>query len=472
MQIKPIQIRINEDNPFAEDKLKREENAEILTQLIATIKEPFVLAIDSPWGTGKTTFLTMWLQSLRKKGYPCLYFNAWENDFSDDPLVSLIGEIETGLDSIITDTKRKGEIKKYFLKTKKIGSLLLKKSLPVAIKIVTAGAIDTDKIYEEALADLAEKVAKDKIDKYEADKLTIRKFKEQLSDFVTELAKTNKDDNAKPLIFFIDELDRCRPDFAIELLEKAKHFFNIDGIIFILAIDKQQIGHSIRSIYGTGMDVDGYLRRFIDIDYRLPDPGIQNFCYALFDKFGFDEYFEKRTTHDARYEKKQFIEVFSRLFALFGFSLRVQEQCFSQLSLALRTTPLNFKLHPLFLGALITLKTANPKLYNDLVRGKVEAEEILKYIREAPGGNAFLEENYGMALEAYFASGRYNNWRDVQNIADRYKKIAEDDKIPAPQRERANTIAQLMNSFLIEDSYGVLEYLAKKIEITERFTSS
>jgi len=68
-------------------------------------------------------------------------------------------------------------------------------------------------------------------------------------------------DNQKPLIFFIDELDRCRPDYALQLLEKAKHLFNIDGIIFILALDRDQIGHSLKSIYGEGLDVDGYLRR-------------------------------------------------------------------------------------------------------------------------------------------------------------------------------------------------------------------
>ena len=72
------------------------------------------------------------------------------------------------------------------------------------------------------------------------------------------------------MIFFIDELDRCRPNFAIELLEVIKHLFYIDNFIFIISIDKDQLSYSIANIYGHNMDTEGYLRRFFDLDYTLP----------------------------------------------------------------------------------------------------------------------------------------------------------------------------------------------------------
>ncbi len=118
MKIKPSKLNIPKDDPFAEDILERKESAEILTQFISTIKEPYVLAIDSAWGTGKTTFIQMWSQLLKNNGYPCIYINAWENDFSDDPLVSLIGEIDAGIKDIKPEKSLKTKAKKSFAKVK------------------------------------------------------------------------------------------------------------------------------------------------------------------------------------------------------------------------------------------------------------------------------------------------------------------------------------------------------------------
>jgi len=471
MQIKPPQLSIPDDNPFAEDALNRAESAEILTQLISTIDEPFVLAIDSAWGTGKTTFLKMWVQSLKNKGFPCLYFNAWENDFSNDPMVSLIGEIETGIDYIGLVDERKRKLKEYFSKAKELGVTFVKRSLPAAIKIATAGALDLEELSEQALADLATNYAKERIDKYEADKLTVKNFKIRLADFVKELSTVSGTGESRPLIFFIDELDRCRPNYALELLEKAKHLFDIKGIIFILTLDKQQIGHSIRCLYGAGMDVDGYLRRFIDLDYRLPDPPKEVFCRFLFERFGFSEYFKNRVTRDARYETEQFLNVFSNLCVIFGLSLRVQEQCFSQLSLVLRTTPSNFKVYPVFLGTLVALKASNLELYRDYVKKIADAQKVLQYISEMPGGTVFLQENYGIELEAYLVIG-HGERKDLNEIRDRYGRTAEDSGQSENNRERARRILGLLDHFSMYDSYGMVAYLAKKIEVADRFITS
>lgn len=464
MKIKSPELSIPNDNPFSDDVLDRKQSAEVLTQLLSTIDEPFVLAIDSIWGTGKSTFLEMWLKHLRSEGYPCLNFNAWENDFSDDPLVSLIGEFELGFDNIVLDSTKKKTAKKHLLKAKKLGTTLIKRSLPAAIKIATAGVIDADKISEDVLIKLTEKLADDIIDKYEKDKCTIQDFKKRLRDFAKELSETEV--GTKPLIIFIDELDRCRPTYALELLEKAKHFFNVEGIIFVLAIDKEQIGHSIRTVYGFGMDVDGYLRRFIDLDYHLPEPSSETFCHALFNKFGFNAYFSNRPTHNAEYEKKDFLRCFSILAKAFGLSLRVQEQCFSRLSIVLRTTPPNSKLHPAFLGALIALKAANPGLYSDYVRRRCNAKEVLKYIREA-SDNTPLESNYDTALEAYFTFGPCDI-REINPLHEEYQRKANDQTLSDTQRDRAREVIHFFESFSM--NYGMLDRLVNKIEVADSFT--
>ena len=89
---RPLQpADIDPSNPFNQetDILQRSKCAEVLTNVVNSINEPYVLAIDAGWGRGKTIFLTQWMHQLRNQGFYCVYFNAWENDFVDDPLVAL-----------------------------------------------------------------------------------------------------------------------------------------------------------------------------------------------------------------------------------------------------------------------------------------------------------------------------------------------------------------------------------------------
>ena len=121
MQLKPKNLNIPHDNPFGEDKLSRLQSANVLTQLVSTIQEHFVLAIDSPWGTGKTTFIKMWMTWLKEKhGFPCICFNAWDSDFTGDPLVSFIGEMRASLDQSLKNAGASTAMEEYVSKGKKL----------------------------------------------------------------------------------------------------------------------------------------------------------------------------------------------------------------------------------------------------------------------------------------------------------------------------------------------------------------
>ena len=93
----------------------------------------------------------------------------------------------------------------------------------------------------------------------------------------------------RSLIVMIDELDRCRPSYAVELLEVAKHLFEADHIVFALAVNRTQLEHSIRGLYGSDFDAGGYLRRFLDVDFMLPDPDRNNFLKALLEGMQIEE---------------------------------------------------------------------------------------------------------------------------------------------------------------------------------------
>ncbi len=469
MKIKLSEIEIPESNPFLNDSLKRKENVSVLMQLISTLTGPFVMAIDSEWGTGKTTFLLMWMQQLKNQNRPFLYFNAWENDFSEDPLVSLIGEIESQLSTLCINEGIKSKSKKHIKKIKKIGSSLIKKGLPVAVRIATSGLLDIEKAYEEEFSKLTEIYAKDSIENYENSKSSISIFKSRLSDLVKDVISSENNNNF-PIIFFIDELDRCRPNYALELLEKIKHLFNIEGLVFILAIDKDQVGNSIKSLYGQGMNIDGYLRRFIDLDYRLPQPKKKVYCSTLVDRFGIEDVMEKRTTHDAQYELEHFVETFSELADIFNLSLRSQEQCFSQFCIVLRTTPPNHKLCPTLLAGLICIKAVSPDLYRKFVAGEIEASSLIDYVDQTPTGKAFLYSDEGMIFEAYLMASNSRHM-ELQSAMEPYKKNSENNEISEEERKKAAKIFDMFGYIIRRKDYGLLNYLSKKIEISDQFST-
>lgn len=468
MELRAPPIPVPEDSPFEHDKLHRQECAQVLTQFVSSLSHSFVLAVDAPWGQGKTTFLRMWIQHLKNDGFPTMYFNAWENDFSGDALVSLLGELETSLDELRKAAPSPKRLKHRFTKAKKMAVQVLRRSVPAAARMATYGLVDLDKVSEDALAQISEKLAADAVEQYIGAKDSIREFKEALTGFVHELRASDEESN-RPLVICIDELDRCRPSYAVEMLEKAKHLFDVDGVVFVLALDKSQLGHSIRCLYGQRMDVDGYLRRFIDMDYRLPRPSKAEFCHALYRRFDLSVYFSRRETKGASYEPKELVNCLSELFAMWDFSLRVQEQCFARLAIVLRTTPPNYLLFIPLLSFLLCLKIAEPERYVDLIDKQSDPEEIVTWLRSVPGGQAFMQSAPGIHVEVYLVGGLSDRHGARDDAFRRYEALVNNAEAPEPERIRAGHIVGLVSSFYNDEHYTALDYLVKKIELAEQF---
>lgn len=279
MKIKHHEIKPNDKNPFADCKLAREPYAKVLTDIVKTYTNGFVLAINNEWGTGKTTFVKMWQQQLKNEGFQTIYFNAWENDFDNNPIVALMSELET-----LTNAKNK----KIFNSVVNKGAALVKNVAPALLKAVANKYIDSDVITTaiENTTKATTEILEQEIKEYALKKKTIIEFRIELEKFVKQ------PNNEKPLVFIIDELDRCRPNYAVELLEQIKHFFSVSGIVFVLSIDKKHLSSAVKGFYGSNeIDSNEYLRRFIDLEYSIPKPSTKDFVKYLFEYYSFKDFF-------------------------------------------------------------------------------------------------------------------------------------------------------------------------------------
>lgn len=416
MNIKHYEIGIEQENPFANCKLDRQKYSRVLTNIINSYPCGFVLALNNKWGTGKTTFVKMWEQDLRNDEFQTVYFNAWENDFENNPLTALMGELKT-----LTTKDTEPEFKK----TLKKASALTKNIAPIIAKAIADRYIDTEGIKEaiigvtKGLTDVFE----NEVREYEKKKKSISDFRQSLAEFI---ASTNEE---KPLVFIIDELDRCRPNYAVSILEQIKHFFSVPNIVLILSIDKEQLGCAIKGVYGSDdIDADEYLRRFIDLEYSIPEPDVDVFYKYLYDYFKYDEFFqtpERIKNYALKEDKSNFLETCSLLFSNAKIPLRQQEKIFAHSRLALRSFSQNNYVLPELFFYLNFIKNRHNDFY-ELLKNKIlsikEVQE--KFILTIKSTITEETERQIMWLEVYLINA-YNNY-----YQDRYhsKKLFELDK--------------------------------------------
>jgi predicted KAP-like P-loop ATPase len=281
MKIKHKELEIPEDNPFANCKLERKPFARVLTDIVTSYADGFVLAINNEWGAGKTTFVKMWKQQLKNEGFQTIYFNAWENDFDSNPLVALMSELET-----LTNAKNKEVFKSV---VEKAGIIINNVAPAITKALIKKYVVNIDDISADIIENAAKastEILAEEIKEYTSKKKTIIDFRKALEKFVA------KGENDKPLIFIVDELDRCRPTYAVEVLEQIKHFFAVPGIVFVLSIDKTQLANAVNGFYGSErIDSNEYLRRFIDLEYSIPIPKPDLVINYLYDYYQIDNFF-------------------------------------------------------------------------------------------------------------------------------------------------------------------------------------
>lgn len=262
------------------DRLDRARYAEFLTNYLAAEgkQRNYVLNLNAEWGAGKTWFIKRWYMEL-KAHYPTVYIDAWQQDFSDDPLLTVIS-------SIIEQLKEEAgspQLSPYL--STKLASLL-KATAPIVTKALfkKVSGINIDEVQEVITADdagkLVESLFQDTRKKTEA----VQLLKHEIKQWVEAIIGKKK--KQAPAFILIDELDRCRPSYAVEMLETIKHIFDIPGVVFVLATDTEQLQHAIKVIYGEGFDAQTYLGRFFKRRFYL------NKCpsHFLIEKFVADRF--------------------------------------------------------------------------------------------------------------------------------------------------------------------------------------
>ncbi len=311
MRLFPKELEIAPGEGFTNEKdiFGRAAFGQQLTSIVARVDAPLVIVLDAPWGEGKTTFIKMWAGELKKRNIPSIYFDAFANDYQENAFIALSSHIIDELNDSAAPSSTK--FKKFSATAFKVAKVLGKAGLQAGVKIMSAGIIETEALkgtateVVNAIRDETEKslddLLKERLESHRSDKEAFAEFRRSLtglSEIITsDLADNSIDlpdgtfnnaqeDKGGKVVFIIDELDRCKPSFALSILENIKHLFSVNSIHFVLVTNLSQLHSAIKFAYGD-IDARSYLEKFYHLRMQLPagDIARQDLRVITFCKF-------------------------------------------------------------------------------------------------------------------------------------------------------------------------------------------
>lgn len=321
MRLFPKPLEIGEFEGFTEEKdiFERREFGEGLQRLFERVDEPLTVILDSPWGTGKSTFIEMWCGHMRQQGFPIIHFDAFKHDHVNDAFGALAGEVfakaeeyycavDGKNESLLTDDQKKnlrGRTKTFFNATRRFGKVVLKTGAKGLIKKLGSKALDDDALKELAdlFGDFSAELIKDSVENGKEElagvleelidakfagrsqqTAVVEDFAGKLSGLACQLKEPAAQfaaahgyelsyslEGKRPLIFVIDELDRCKPSFSLQVFELIKHFFAQDNVHFLLVTHMKPLESSVKATYGIDGCEREYLQKFYSLLVTLPE---------------------------------------------------------------------------------------------------------------------------------------------------------------------------------------------------------
>jgi hypothetical protein len=366
------------ENSFdSRDEFNRRVIAENMLKLLRSNLNVSPILLDSEWGSGKSEFCEK-LKNLaaKDKSNPLfIYIDAHSYDHNDDPLLMVLIKLSQAFPA---EDERKS---------------ILKNTIPIikgATKILGyAGANwllkqdgnQVSEVVKEALKEgststvdqLASHIF-DELEKQDSNVLQLQKA-------LVEITKEQK------IVFIIDELDRCRPSFALSTLEKIKHIFSVPGVKFILSTNSRQLHSIIKKQYGYDLDANLYLEKFFRFKIKLPsnrlhrDKTLDN-SYILFKNLIMTH---PETNTMSFTPGDAYDEMFRHLFRAHKISLRQAYAFFDNILIYNQLASENDKIavpqwqYNLIFLIGIFIYTFNDSLTNSFEKGEFSPDEIKKF---------------------------------------------------------------------------------------------
>jgi hypothetical protein len=221
-----------------------------------------VVGLNAGFGSGKTTLIEMWendllLRRKQEKDAPQpVVLNAWKSDYCGDPLSAILAGL---IDAVSASGTADGNTAALKDAAKNAAWFITGLANQVTAKVTGINVIEAAEFAESKKGEIPDFIS------------LFRQRTDALKTLKENLTAVFGGDSPKVFVF-VDELDRCRPDYAVNYLETIKHVFDIHGMVFVLAIDYAHLASSTKALFGQELDFEEYFRKFCHRVIDLPQP--------------------------------------------------------------------------------------------------------------------------------------------------------------------------------------------------------
>lgn len=242
------------------DEFSRQNIAQNIITLIDSPAEISPFVIDGGWGTGKTEFSLKLCNLLKNEDKnSVVYIDAFKTDHANEPLLSVMAEI---LKLVPEKSGQRQRVINKILPAVRFG---LKASLKAGVSHILRQ--DTDKMLDEFDKDIqnaTDSAIEASVESLLKSHIEAEASMNALQDTLRSISRQ------KPIVVIIDELDRCKPDYAVNMLEVIKHTFSVENVQFLLVTNTKQLQASVEHCYGNRVAAEKYLDKFINYRLTLP----------------------------------------------------------------------------------------------------------------------------------------------------------------------------------------------------------
>ena len=397
----------NLKNSILTDSIGRNKSIANFIKLLDEIDGNVAIALDDSWGNGKTFFVKqtqMVLQSRtstdeklngirqcmgkllkndKVRNYLPVYYDAWSNDNDTDPVLSIIF-------NMLQDVN---DLEDYEVNDKNWWD-----RFTTGLELITTSFggprvqafLDSVK-GKDVLSEIKKRKQSDQV-------------LNQLFDTLLE-----KQPAATRILFFIDEIDRCCPNFAVRLLERIKHYFLHEKIIFVVSVNMSELQHTIKRHYGNDFNADKYLRRFFDFTIPLPPADMRKY----YETINFEDNEAKYVVANSMIEK-------------YKFSLREITRYLQYLKVAVpekynQYEPRYRFYHHVLIPFIIGLSVHDRNKYNDFLQGK----DSISFAEVIPPNHADWLCKILLRPNETFSPGINANSTIVVSLAEKFQPVYE-----------------------------------------------
>ena len=394
MRLAPPPLQIGDRDGFkGTDIFGYEKFGTDLAQLVEALEGPSVIALDGDWGSGKTVFAKQWAGVLRQRGSAVIYLDAFAVDTGEDPLLDIASQLFVAAPE--------GEARADFARTAvNLGQRLWPLIAGTGLRIATGGLVGEGelRVVGSSLAEAKRALAADGqqlsaafysrvqgasdratalADFRESLTMLARKLRENaihLADVVSDSSKP------RPVVMVIDELDRCKPTYALRLLENLKHVFSIENMCFVLVTNREQLGDVVSREYGVSRRKE-YLEKFIHATFRLPTD-VSSRGHSVRGRYVAHMYESVSSPESTPLVPETLIDLSNAL----GMSLRTIEKVTVNVSMCLEGRVMwKFGVtgtrSPIIPVSICAIRVLEPGHYAKLRSSEWSADDIVKYLR-------------------------------------------------------------------------------------------